>query len=104
MPVDLGPLTVTTPVAVSANNPVALKLIGNEALARMKPVANALTGEIMKNKDAGRLPEPPETPLRTEDRGDGLTDDQRVSRETTPGQQGPRVQPGPADLERQKKP
>ncbi|WP_148558668.1 MULTISPECIES: hypothetical protein [Pseudomonas] len=46
----------------------------------------------------------PTPPVHTEDRGDGLTDDQRVSRETSPEQQGPRVQPGPADRERQKKP
>ncbi|WP_139192736.1 hypothetical protein [Pseudomonas sp. NFIX28] len=65
------------------------------------------TGELMnsrhKNPGKDHLPKPPPQ-LETEDRGVGLTDDQRVSRETAKAQQGPRVLPGPADLERQKKP
>ena len=34
----------------------------------------------------------------------GLTDDQRVSREDRPAESGARVEPGPADAERMKKP
>lgn len=38
--------------------------------------------------------------LQVDDREDGLTDDQRASRETDSNQSGARVQPGPADRER----
>lgn len=38
MPVDLSPLIITTPVPVSPDNPVALELPGNEALARLPQV------------------------------------------------------------------
>ncbi|MEX5684059.1 MULTISPECIES: hypothetical protein [Pseudomonas] len=37
------------------------------------------------------------------DKGDGLTDDQRVSREKSDQQSGARVTPGPADDDRQTK-
>lgn len=38
--------------------------------------------------------------LQIDDCKDGLTDDQRASRETDSKQSGARVQPGPADRER----
>ncbi|MBC3270202.1 hypothetical protein HU765_09710 [Pseudomonas sp. SWRI81] len=45
----------------------------------------------------------PERQLHIEDQGDGLTDDQRASREQSDRQDGARVKPGPADQDRQAK-
>jgi hypothetical protein len=46
-------------------------------------------------------PEPPlPDGIAQGDRGDGLTDDERVSREEQPQGQGARVTPGPGDAER----
>lgn len=45
----------------------------------------------------------PEKELHIEDEGDGLTDDQRASREKSDRQNGARVQTGPADQDRQTK-
>jgi hypothetical protein len=45
----------------------------------------------------------PEKQPQNADKGDGLTDDQRVSREKADQQNGARVTPGPADYDRQPK-
>jgi hypothetical protein len=45
----------------------------------------------------------PEKQPQSADKGDGLTDDQRVSREKSDQQSGARVTPGPADNDRQPK-
>lgn len=42
MPVDISRLMITTPVAVSATNPVALELMGSDALSRLPEVVSRL--------------------------------------------------------------
>lgn len=56
-----------------------------------------------KTDRAGRTTNQPEKQLHIQDTEAGLTDDQRVSREEDDRQTGARVQPGPADRERQPK-
>lgn len=51
----------------------------------------------MKKHDASRGVDHPKDQLPQDDVGEGLSDDERLSREKPAQQQGARVKPGPAD-------
>jgi hypothetical protein len=56
--------------------------------------------EIVKNSRDVSVKEDQPKSVAQKDVGKGLTDDERVSREDDPKEEGARVELGPADLER----